>query len=352
MPSPPEDLSPFRLLVLSHLLIGGEKGTRREKIQKDLEPLVGNRWSGGELTGHLDDTLEDLAAAGRIDRIEQGKGKKKTEVFVLTESGRERTLGALGLEGLPPKITWPQMISKYLAAVALGLRAPRGAAEKSFASAGGFKAAILRSLHELPVPESASLAQATDALLWKLLGRESADKFDVKSVKEFLILRSLGDGHPRPKTITVDPLIVRDLRPRNSKAPELRAAAVRRWLEGPSIDREHRSTPPTVATNGPAAAAALPLDEFARRVVAAARNSPTGRFGENKVFIAHVWRALRDDPDFRGMDLDTFKHRLTEANQARHLNLSRADLVEAMDPDDVRTSEASHFGAHYHFIRF
>src|SRR6202044_722135 len=102
---------------------------------------------------------------------------------------------------------------------------------KSFEKDPGFKVAALRSLHGLPVPESATLAQATDSLLWKLLGRETADTFTMKGVKDFLILRSLGDGHPRPKKIDVGQLIARDLRPRNSKAAELRAAAVRRWLD-------------------------------------------------------------------------------------------------------------------------
>lgn len=351
MSDTPDDLPPFQLLVLSRLLVGGEKGAKLAQLQKDLEPLVGHRWSGGDLTGRLAPNLEELASAGLLDRTWQGKGKKKAEVFVLTGPGRGRTLGALGLEALPPKTTWRQLVSKYLPAVALGLRVPEGAAAKSFASAPGFKAAVLRSLHGLPVPESATLAQAADSLLWKLLGRGTTDKFALKAVKDFLILRSLGDGHPRPKKIDVEQLIVRDLRPRNSKAPELRAAAVRRWLDESSAEPEPR---PTSTTSGPHGApiASLPLDEFALRVVAAARTSPTGRFGANKVFIAHVWRALRDDPDFRGMDLDAFKRRLTEANQARHLDLSRADLVEAMDPDDVGASEASHFGAQYHFIRF
>ena len=95
----------------------------------------------------------------------------------------------------------------------------------------------------------------------------------------------------------------------------------------------------------------LSLEEFARRVVQAARTSPTGWFGDNKVFIAHVWRALHDDPAFQEMDLSAFKRRLTEANHARLLDLSRADLVEAMDPDDVRGSETLHLGASFHFIR-
>jgi hypothetical protein len=51
------------------------------------------------------------------------------------------------------------------------------------------------------------------------------------------------------------------------------------------------------------------------------------------------------------MDLKSFKQRLTEANHARLLDLSRADLVEAMNPDDVRQSEAAYQGATFHFVR-
>lgn len=347
----PDDLPPVQLLALSRLLVAGQKGAKRDPIQKDLEPLLGHRWSGGELTERLDAILEEMVSAGLLVRTEQGKGKKKAPHFALTDSGRARTLGALGLGTLPSKTNWAQMLSKYLAARALGLPAPTGAAAKTFGDLKRFKAAALRSVHGLPVPALPTLAQATDAMLWKLLGRETAEKFVLKAVKEYLILRSLGDGHPRPKKIDVEQLIVRDLRPRNGTPAELRAAAVRRWLDESLAGPEPRTSPKPAESDGPTAAS-LPLDDFARRVVAAARTSPSGRFGENKVFIAHVWRALRDDPVFRGMDLDAFKGLLAEANRARHLDLSRADLVEAMDPDDVRTSETTHFGALYHFIRF
>ena len=85
--------------------------------------------------------------------------------------------------------------------------------------------------------------------------------------------------------------------------------------------------------------------------LAAARACPTGRYGDSKVFIVHVWRMLRDDPEFRGTDFPTFKQRLAEANNARLLDLSRADLVQAMDPEDVQLSEVSYLNASFHFIR-
>jgi len=83
----------------------------------------------------------------------------------------------------------------------------------------------------------------------------------------------------------------------------------------------------------------------------AARKSPTGWFGDAKVFISHVWRALSDDPAFRDMDSAGFKDRLVEAHLARLLELGRADLVSAMDPADVRESATPYLNAVYHFVR-
>src|SRR5205823_3165908 len=96
---------------------------------------------------------------------------------------------------------------------------------------------------------------------------------------------------------------------------------------------------------------ALEMAALAERVKAAARACPTGRYGDNKVFIAHVWRMLRSDADFAEMDLDGFKDFLAAANNSRFLDLSRADLVQAMDPEDVRLSEVQYLNATFHFIR-
>ena len=50
------------------------------------------------------------------------------------------------------------------------------------------------------------------------------------------------------------------------------------------------------------------------------------------------------------MDLPTFKQRLTEANNAGLLTLSRADLVEVMDHTDVQESETRYLNAEFHFV--
>jgi hypothetical protein len=132
---------------------------------------------------------------------------------------------------------------------------------------------------------------------------------------------------------------------RRDDPKELRDTVLRAWIG----EADRASEQPSSSPSPPLHVLDLPL--FAERVKAAARVCPTGRFGDSKVFIAHVWLSLQSDPAFRTMDLATFKGRLAEANNARLLDLSRADLVQAMDPDDVRQSEVHYLNATFHFVR-
>lgn len=96
-----------------------------------------------------------------------------------------------------------------------------------------------------------------------------------------------------------------------------------------------------------------PIERFARLALDSARRAKTGRWGDNKVFVSHAWAQFkRDGHAGRGASsLREFKDRLVETNRAALISLSRADLVEAMSPKDVRESEISHLGATFHFIR-
>ena len=90
------------------------------------------------------------------------------------------------------------------------------------------------------------------------------------------------------------------------------------------------------------------LVAFAERVTASAKTCPTGWSGEDFVFISHVWRHVQSE--FSTLDLAGFKMKLIAANRARLLTLSRADLVQAMKPEDVRESETSYLNSVFHFI--
>lgn len=86
-------------------------------------------------------------------------------------------------------------------------------------------------------------------------------------------------------------------------------------------------------------------------VMDAARQSQTGRFGDNKVFINHVWDAIKSKPGLPFSTLAEFKDWLVQANRTGAVELSRADLVQAMNPGDVKESETRHpLGAIFNFI--
>lgn len=113
--------------------------------------------------------------------------------------------------------------------------------------------------------------------------------------------------------------------------------AVTQWVNGGTPRAETKTAPREGQED---------LGAFASRVIAAARASKTGRYGHNKVFISHVWRGLDGEKDAAA-----FKERLVAAHREGLIDLSRADLVEAMSPEDVAASETTYFGATFHFVR-
>lgn len=76
---------------------------------------------------------------------------------------------------------------------------------------------------------------------------------------------------------------------------------------------------------------------------------PNARFG-GKVFISAIWELASRDPRLASMSYSDFKKSLLAANRKGLLELRRADLVAAMDPDAVRASETMDRGAVFHFV--
>ena len=150
-----------------------------------------------------------------------------------------------------------------------------------------------------------------------------------------LVNRALGGGRSHELDQALRLLAAKHVGARRADAEGLRSAVVRRFVDG---EAEAASS---------AAPAGEPLASFASRVVAAARASTTGRFGDHKVFISHVHRSLGD----ASLDLEGFKARLVDAQRAASSSSARADLVEAMAPADVEASETRYLGATFHFVR-
>lgn len=85
---------------------------------------------------------------------------------------------------------------------------------------------------------------------------------------------------------------------------------------------------------------------FAAQVLKVVRSKAPKKFGD-KAYIASVWQVgFAAD-----MTLGDFKKRIIAEHQAGTLELSRADLVAAMDSVQVERSETPHLNATFHFIR-
>jgi hypothetical protein len=285
-----------------------------------------------------------------------GKTKKAVPKFVLTAEGHHRGLEFLGVSQLRPKTTWAVLRKTYLPTCALGMPASSEVLFKALSSEPTFQAVLLKRQYDLSIAELPKPDEATDGLAWKLIGFDGEGrKFNPKNVKTAVFNRALGDGRAADFKKAATRLLAQRLGARRDDPKELRDAVVRGWIDQEENGADPAESAGVLPKSSPASSAqvrpTVDLPSFAEQVKSAARECPTGRFGDNKVFIAHVWKALQIDPAFRTMELDAFKEHLAEANNARLLDLSRADLVQAMDPDDVRQSEVHYLSATFHFVR-
>lgn len=93
------------------------------------------------------------------------------------------------------------------------------------------------------------------------------------------------------------------------------------------------------------------IEAFAQTVRDVAAQAPTGYYGLDKVFISHVWQHGNACGLLHGMNLQEFKQRLLEANQANCLTLSQADLPDRLSRVDVVESSTPYLNAMFHFVR-
>lgn len=345
------ELSPLGALVLlwlstRHKVEG--QGTRAE-LDKALAPFLEGRWSGAEQRGVLDEEIATLESAGQLTR---GKGTN----LVLTDRGRRAGLATLGVAALPGKVDW-RAVKKHLLAPALGFTlSTTKLSAKTVLDTERVRARILKQRYKLPIGDHPTLVQAADALAWRALGVDTKEPLTLEGIRTVLLNRELGAVKPQAHDSALAQLAARAVEARRADANELQMTVLRRWATGVEVVL---SASDAKVANGAAVVAKPTVAEprvpeyddraFAERVLTAARTSPTGRFGENKVFISHVFRRLRDEGAVAA-DSDAFKDRLVAVHRGDLLTLSRADLVSAMDPKDVDSSEANYLGATFHFV--
>lgn len=306
---------PVETLVLARLF--SSRALSPRELRNALSPLLP---PDRDAVRELDETLEALTARALVAKA------GKTRV-ALTDDGRKAGAALLGVPE-SARLPWMKAVGR-LAAQALG--APADAA----ASTDRLRAAAVAARYGLDREAKWTTGRLRDALAWKALGLEPGRPFTRAAAQGVLLGKLAGvDGLRPDKAIEVLAAAALDAQGRDAAA--LRRAALRRLFAPPPQTPEAPDARPTV-------------EDFVGGVLAAAHAcTPSERFGESKVFISAVFRRFSA---LTSMDELEFKRRLVEANRLGQLRLSRADLVDAMDPSLVAASETRHDNATFHFVR-
>jgi hypothetical protein len=295
-------------------------------VRTDVSRLVGSGLSAAE----FDDLRSELASEGFLT-----KGKRNT--FALTDAGRQRALQFLGVAELPPQANWSTVIARYLFPRAAGLT--ENAAAK-LDSGDKLAAFLLKRKYGLASGAGSTVNQVLEAIACQRL--RFADETTLSGLFCAVLSRLMGSERLTRETLVKQlPLFETGLTAVTAAAA--RGKLVRDWLGGAPLP------PPRVSPPEPPEPP--DLTAFARTVRALAANSPArDRFHDNKVFIAPLWRSSQRELGFPRLSLLEFKRLLVEANSQNLLHLSRADLVQAMDPQLVADSETTYLNATFHFV--
>lgn len=287
----------------------------------------------------------EAAARGALARLKARGAIAADSVWILSPAGLEEALSALALPALPKRVSW-RWVHTLLVARGNGTDV-KPAALRRVATSDGLTVAILGERHQLGALTRTELSasQVACALAWRELGVRSTAPFTVKAVLAHLVNRAgAAPVSPGSTREALAILAAQALGVTGGDAAR-RAVLVQRWMAASAGEPAGTEAEPVVP------ATQTPIELFAQKALAAARAAKTGRWGEHKVFVSHVLAELKRREPEGIADLGDFKQRLLRANQAGLLSLSRADLVEAMDPADVRASEISSLGATFHFVR-
>ena len=297
-----------------------------KKICQDLGKLLGVSLSKAE----MNQRREELTSAGFL-----AKGERNT--FTLTEVGRECALRFLGLDEWPPLMNWSTVIARHLFPKATGLSATAAANLKS---GDNLAALVLKQKYGLAAGAGSTVSRVIEAIVCKELRHPEETTLD--GLLRSVLCQLMKSDSRLTKADLVKQLPRFETGLKDIRANDVRLKLVRDWLTesgaASPLDERRPAEP-------------FDLAAFALTVRAlAVRSSAEDRFHDNKVFISALWRASQREPIFPQLTLPEFKQRLVEANAQHLLHLSRADLVQAMDPQLVADSEISHLNATFHFV--
>ncbi len=295
---------------------------------KVVREAIGKLCESGLSETRFNEIRDELAAAGLLN-----KGKRNT--YTVSDAGREEVLRILGISEMPAKMNWSQVLAKYLLPKATNL-SPEAASKLK--SADSLAAFLLKEHYGLDPAVCGTVDKVMEAIVCRKLGYP--EESTLTGLLEAVLNKIVKAKNPlsRAELKKQLPLYKTGLTGSPLKVDEIRQQLVREWLG-------RRKSPE------PQQSEAFDLPVFASTVLALARSSPPAdRFHENKVFISAVWKASQREPNFPRLSLSEFKQQLLEANAKGLLHLSRADMVQVMDPTLVAESETQFLTATFHFV--
>lgn len=342
--------------LLAALATTSEPGVTATTLKKMLSPIFSHRCPNRALGALIDAGLARLAANGLADH--SGKGRwRATPAAVSTACSWDPAAS-------PP--VWNRLRDLALIARAFNLDLATPDREALLRSADHLTALVLAHGYRLtldrPLP---SLAEVRTALVWSAFEQMRGKPVGplrkrplTGNTVTLVILADLCDAAPTGSPAT----LVKRLAARLVGAPRVGTQMLRIGILRTAWDRANAEAevpcPPEPAA-APIATVPPPPDDlatFAATVDRIARASTTGRFGDDRVFISHIWRQFTSSQTDRSSSLDGFKRRLVEAHRAGLLTLSKADLPAVLDPKDVCDSltlaQATDSDLHgWHFVR-
>lgn len=347
---------PISGLLLTRLLEKRKRPLSEKEIYTSLSKSFEAPFSGTQWQEMVNKSLNTFMEKGLIEEVSKKKPSHMSR-YVLTEAGQAAAREYLGAGYFPKNLTWEVLKNKYLTARSLGLSIRSAADLKQMNSRAYVAKTIVRQGLDLPSETSPADTYFWDAVFWYALGERTTQRFTAKAVKEYLLNKVLEAPRPMNESSAKTQLPAKLTGALNPSAEGLRQALFKRLMEQETenelpemVPPDSRNFPVESPAESAAVSSALSIEEFAEAVLKAAAASPTGKYGLDKVFISHVWRSYSAREGSR-MSREDFKARLLEANRMNCLTLSRADLPDQLNPDDVRASETPYLNTLFHFIR-
>jgi hypothetical protein len=297
----------------------------------------------------------------------QTKLKKRTQEPhpVLTPKAHDLAAGWFGRSRTPTIKNWEH--ARQLAALSLIDRATTAGV---VLRVDDLAAVILAERQGVP-PSVKTLPAVVDYLAWRALGVETSAAFDVDAVQRHLLQKLVPADVRVSRTTWRRMLAMRAagaaghdanalthaLLAQRAKSEPVKRAPAAKLTHRAASDAKHTSIAKARKTssspsndNAPRSVLQPSLADFAAAVRAAARRPTVTRFHDDRAFIGSVWEHMLEDGQAGGMSLAEFKSRLIAAHRGGLLRITRADLVGAMDPDELERSEARYQDATFHFV--